>query len=176
MGLLSDLKIRIVDGISSSIIGSISQRGPKGAQSVEVVDADGDQIIPLQDDPAFGSVQSYLSQMIEQITKLLPGSYNLKTIRKTLSASAIVIAGVAGQKIYLTSLTISCDAALTVEISWDASPTDDEVIEGGYFAAKGGLHADYGLVNTVTSEAGEGLYCTITGTGNTKISAKYYQE
>jgi len=100
----------------------------------------------------------------------------LKTIRKTLSVSGEIIAGVAGQRIYLTNLTISCSAALTVEVSWDASPTDDEVIEAGYFAANGGLRADYDIYGPIISDAAEGLYCTITGTGNVKITAKYYQE
>ena len=100
----------------------------------------------------------------------------LKTIRKTLSVSGEVIAGVAGQKIYLVSLTISCDAALTVEVSWGASPTDDKVIEAGYFATNGGLKADYSIYGPIISGAAENLYCTITGTGNAKITAKYYQE
>ena len=100
----------------------------------------------------------------------------LKTIRKTLSVSGEIIVGVAGQKIYLTSLTISCNAALTVEVSWDAAPDDDEVIEAGYFAANGGLKADYSIYGPIISDAAEGLYCTITGTGNVKITAKYYQE
>ena len=100
----------------------------------------------------------------------------LKTIRKTLSVSGEIIAGIAGQKIYLTSLTISCNAALTVEVSWDAAPDDDEVIEAGYFAANGGLKADYSIYGPIISDAAEGLYCTITGTGNVKITAKYYRE
>ena len=100
----------------------------------------------------------------------------LKTIRKTLSTSGEVIAGVAGKKIHLVSLTISCNAALTVEVSWGASPTDDKVIEAGYFAANGGLKADYSIYGPIISGAAEGLYCTITGTGNAKITAKYYQE
>ena len=100
----------------------------------------------------------------------------LKTIRKTLSTSGEVIAGVTGKKIYLVSLTISCDAALTVEVSWDATPDDDEVIEAGYFAANGGLKADYSIYGPIISDVAEGLYCTITGTGNVKITAKYYQE
>ena len=100
----------------------------------------------------------------------------LKTIRKTFASSGEVIAGAANKKIYLTSLTISCNAALTVEVSWDASPTDDEVIEAGYFAANGGLKADYLVHGPIISDAAEGLYCTITGTGNVKITAKYYQE
>ena len=100
----------------------------------------------------------------------------LKTIRKTFASSGEVIAGAANKKIYLTSLTISCDAALTVEVSWDALPTDDEVIEAGYFAANGGLKADYLVHGPIISDAAEGLYCTITGTGNVKITAKYYQK
>jgi len=100
----------------------------------------------------------------------------LKTIRKTFASSGEVIAGAANKKIYLTSLTISCDAALTVEVSWGATPTDDKVIEAGYFAANGGLKADYLVHGPIISDAAEGLYCTITGTGNVKITAKYYQE
>ncbi len=105
------------------------------------------------------------------LSGIMPQNFQATFTSADAQAAAPVKAKTADRKMYILSLTVSVETAMEVQFQDDTGPT--VLLEGMYFAAKGGAHLTYPpeaplVVNTnedfdiITSAAGN-VSVTITG-------------